>query len=75
MKKILLLLALLVAYYAHARFSFSEPCVATWLMGHETKAMSGNTAACDDYSDSLEVTLTARTQWQVEGGKMKCAAI
>ena len=72
MKKILLLLALLVAYYAHARFSFSEPRVATWLMGHETKAMSGNTAACDDYSDSLEVNLTAQGRsgrWEVEGGK------
>lgn len=72
MKKILFLLALLAAYYAHARITFSEPRVTAWLMSHESKAMSGNTSACDDYSDNLEVNLKAQGRsgrWEVEGGK------
>lgn len=59
-------------FYAHARISFSEPKVMNWLMSHSTRAMSGDTAACDDYTDDVEVVLTASGRsgrWEVEGGK------
>jgi hypothetical protein len=72
MKKILLAAALFGAFYVHAKVSFSEPRVMAWVADHSAKAMSGDTAACDDYTDDMEVTLTAegaRGRWEVEGGK------
>jgi hypothetical protein len=59
-------------FYAHARISFAEPKVMSWLMSHSTRAMSGDTTACDDYTDDVEVVLTASGRsgrWEVEGGK------
>jgi hypothetical protein len=72
MKKTLLAVALFVAFFMHAKISFSEPKVMTWIAAHSVKAMSGDTSACEDYTDDMEVTLTAasaRGQWEVEGGK------
>jgi hypothetical protein len=72
MKKILVLAALFGAFYLHARTSFSESHVTTWLGKHNVKAMSGDQSACDDYADDMEVVLRAEGQrgaWEVEGGK------
>lgn len=72
MKKLVLLALLLGAYYLHARTSFSEAHVMRWLGTHEASAMSGDTGACADFSDDLQVSLTAdgrRGRWEVEGGK------
>lgn len=72
MKKFVLLALACVLYYAYARNSFSETRVTSWLMDHSVRAMSGDTNACHDYTDDLEVTLTAQGQrgrWEVEGGK------
>lgn len=72
MKKLLLVCALFGAFYAHARITFSESRIVAWLASHYAKAMSGDTNACDDYTDDAEVTLTAdgaRGTWEVEGGK------
>ncbi|QPF72036.1 hypothetical protein G8A07_03205 [Roseateles sp. DAIF2] len=71
-RPILLTLAALAAFYAHARLSFAEPKVASWLVQHSARAMSGDSAACDDYVDQVEVNLIAdgrRGKWEVEGGK------
>ncbi|TFW03416.1 hypothetical protein E4K72_12480 [Oxalobacteraceae bacterium OM1] len=72
MKKILLLIVLFAAFFAHAKIVFSEPRVMAWVAAHAAKAMSGEAAACDDYTDDMAVTLTAagaRGRWEVEGGK------
>lgn len=72
MKKLFLFLVLVVAYLVHAKTSFSEPRVTKWLLDHEAKAMSGDMAACDNYTDDVEVTLMAqgrKGRWEVEGGK------
>lgn len=65
-------LVLLGCFYAHARFVFAEPYVMDWLAQHSARAMQGDAAACDDYTDDVKVALTARGQsgrWEVEGGK------
>jgi hypothetical protein len=73
MKRLLLLLLIaLGAFYAHARVSFAEPRVVNWLINHSARAMGGESSACDDYADDMEVNLVAegrRGQWEVEGGK------
>lgn len=72
MKKILLVAIVFAAYFGHARIVFSEPRIMAWVATHSAKAMSGDMAACDDYADDMEVTLTAagrRGRWEVEGGK------
>lgn len=72
MRKIVLLLALAGVFYAHARYTFSENAVMSWMTKHAAKAMSGDTSACDDYADDVEVDLVAdgrRGRWEVEGGK------
>ncbi|MFL6672649.1 MAG: hypothetical protein ACJ8LG_05060 [Massilia sp.] len=72
MKKIFLLVALCGAFYLHARTSFSESHITTWLGEHSAKAMAGEPSACDDYADDMEVVLRAegrRGAWEVEGGK------
>ena len=69
---VLIAVALLGAFYAHARFTFSEPRVMGWLTQHTARAMQGDSMACDDYADDLKVELTAKGQrgrWEVEGGK------
>jgi hypothetical protein len=71
-KKLLLLLAVFGAFYAHARFSFAEPRVMSWVGNHSAKAMSGDNSACDDYTDDVAVALTSKATggtWEVEGGK------
>lgn len=72
MKKILLAAALFGAFYGHARMQFSETRLMAWVAAHSAKSMSGDTSACEDYTDDMEVTLTsagARGRWEVEGGK------
>jgi hypothetical protein len=72
MKKLILLAVLLGGYYLHGRSTFSETHVMNWLGKHEATAMSGDAAACNDFTDDLEVSLTAdgaRGRWEVEGGK------
>ncbi|WP_019142749.1 hypothetical protein [Noviherbaspirillum massiliense] len=72
MKKVLLAAVLLVAFFGHAKISFSEPKVMAWIANHSAKAMSGDPSACEDYTADMEVTLTAagaRGTWEVEGGK------
>jgi hypothetical protein len=72
MKKLVLLAILLGGYYLHGRTVFAESHVMAWLGKHEASAMSGDPAACADFSDDLEVSLTAdgaRGRWDVEGGK------
>lgn len=72
LKKLFVLAALLAAFYAHARFSFAEPRVMSWVGQHSAKAMSGDTSACEDYTDDVQVALTADQKagtWEVEGGK------
>jgi hypothetical protein len=72
MKKILLLVLAFAAFYAHARYSFSDEQVTRWLAQHTTRAMGGESTACDDYADDVEVSLEAhgrRGHWEVEGGK------
>jgi len=72
LKKLLLACALFCAFYVHARITFSEPRIVSWLSNHYVKAMSGDTTACEDYTDDAEVTLNAggaRGTWEVEGGK------
>ena len=72
MKKFVLLVLACIVYYVYARTSFSEPQVTSWLTSHAMRTMSGDTRACDDYTDDVEVTLTAdgrHGRWEVEGGK------
>lgn len=72
MKKLLVLFLAFAAYYAHARYTFSDEQVTRWLAQHTARAMGGETAACDDYADDIEVSLVAhgrRGHWEVEGGK------
>lgn len=69
---VLIALMLLGGFYAHARFTFSEPRVMGWITQHTARAMQGDAAACDDYADDVQVELTAKGQrgrWEVEGGK------
>ncbi|CAN7604599.1 hypothetical protein [Acidovorax sp. LjRoot117] len=69
---IFVVLLLLCGFYAHARFTFSEPRVMGWLTQHTARALQGDSAACDDYTDDVKVELTAKGQrgrWEVEGGK------
>ena len=72
MKKLVLLAVLFGGYYLHGRTTFSEAHVMNWLGKHEAAAMSGDPAACEDFTDDLQVSLTAegtRGRWEVEGGK------
>jgi hypothetical protein len=72
MKKLLLLAILSGGYYLHGRTMFSEAHVMDWLGKHQAIAMSGDPAACRDFTDDLQVSLTAdgaRGRWEVEGGK------
>ena len=69
---VLLALVLLGGFYAHGRYTFSEPKVMGWLTQHAVHSMQGDSAACDDYADDVKVELTAkglRGRWEVEGGK------
>lgn len=71
-KAILLILLALGAFYGHARLTFAEPRVMSWLMEHDSKVMSGDASGCDDYADDVRVSLSAqgrRGPSHVEGGK------
>jgi len=71
---ILIALALLGGFYAHGRYTFSEPQVMGWLTKHSAHSMQGDSVACDDYADDVKVALTAkglRGRWEVEGGKQE----
>lgn len=68
----LIALLLLGGFYAHARYTFSEPRMMAWLAQHSARAMQGEASACDDYTDDVKVELMAKGQrgrWEVEGGK------
>jgi hypothetical protein len=72
MKKLVLLAILLGAYYLHGRTVFAESHVMAWVGQHHASAMAGDPAACADFSDELEASLTAdgaHGRWEVEGGK------
>ena len=72
MKKLLFLLVLFAAFYAHARISFAEQRVLSWLLENSNKYLTGDSSVCDNYADDVEVSLIAkapRGTWQVEGGK------
>lgn len=73
MKRLIIIsFALFAAFFAHSKFVFSESNVMTMLAKHNAKALSGDTSACDAYSNDVEVELTAedpRGRWEVEGGK------
>jgi hypothetical protein len=65
---VLLALVLLGGFYAHGRYTFSEPKVMGWLVQHTARSMQGDSAACDDYADDAKVELTAKG-----GGKWRAA--
>lgn len=72
MKKLLLILVLFAAFYAHARINFAEHRVLSWLLENSNKYLTGDSSVCDNYADDVEVNITAkapRGTWQVEGGK------
>ena len=72
MKKLLLLLVLFAAFYAHARITFAEQRVLSWLLENSNKYLTGDSSVCDNYTDDVEVSIAAkapRGTWQVEGGK------
>lgn len=72
MKKILLLAALVLVFLLQGKLFFSESRVRSWVATHSALAMSGDTMACEQYADDVEVMLRAegaRGHWEVEGGK------
>lgn len=59
-------------YLAQSYYLLTPSHVETFLMEHQTQAMNDPVAACDNYSDEVEVTINHRTPagtWEVEGGK------
>ena len=72
MKKLLFAAALCAAFYAHAKTLFAEHKVMRFVADHSMRSMSGDSAACDDFTSDMEVSLTstgAMKRWEVEGGK------
>jgi hypothetical protein len=71
MKKLLLLLVLFAAFYAHARTTFAEQRVLSCLLENSNKYLTGDSSVCDNYADDVEVSIVAkapRGTRQVEGG-------
>lgn len=72
LRKIIIALMITGGYYAHGRWTFSEMNVQRWVAEHSARAMSGDSKACDDFSDDVEVNLVSHEKggrWEVEGGK------
>lgn len=72
MKKLTIFLLLLAAFYAHARTTFAEKHVVSWLLENSNKYLTGDSSVCNNYADDVEVNIIAkapRGTWQVEGGK------
>lgn len=72
MSKIIIALLLIVGYYVHGRWMFSDMHVQRWVAEHSARAMSGDSKACDDFTDNVEVNLVSHNRggrWEVEGGK------
>lgn len=67
-----LLIAAGALYLAQSYYLLTPSHVETFLMEHQTLAMNDPVAACDNYSDEVEVTINHKTTdgtWEVEGGK------
>ncbi len=72
MKWLLLPLILLAAWFAHGRMVFNEARVMPQVAAHTLKVYQGDAAACDFYTDDVQVELVAEQsagRWEVEGGK------
>ncbi len=71
MKAVLFVALCCAAYYTQAQAYFSENNVQLWLAEHNTKALSGNVQACDDFAERVQVAFEAEhgIMWQVSGGK------
>ncbi|MFG6446620.1 hypothetical protein ACG0Z6_00035 [Roseateles sp. BYS180W] len=70
--KIFLFATAFLAYFAHAEYVFSERHLKSWVANHAAKAMSGDPAACDNFTTDAEVVVHAEMlqgTWEVEGGK------
>ena len=69
-----LLIAAGALYLAQSYYLLTPSHVETFLMEHQTLAMNDPVAACDNYSDEVEVTINHKTTdgtWEVEGGKKR----
>lgn len=72
MSTLIKLLLLIGVFYGHSRFVFSENHLQKWVVDFSAKAMSGDQAACDLFTDNAEVSIYApnnQGHWEVEGGK------
>ncbi|MDT9001983.1 hypothetical protein RQP53_22085 [Paucibacter sp. APW11] len=72
MKKIFWALVLLGAWFAHGRLVFAEDRLVQWLGQHEGQIWSGDSKACEAYTDNVEVSIRSDERegdWEVEGGK------
>jgi hypothetical protein len=65
-------LVLFAAFYAHARITFAEHRVLSWLLENSNKCLTGDSTVCSNCTDDVEVRIiakAARGMWEVEGGK------
>ena len=72
MKKLFLPLFLLAAWFVHGRLVFNESRVMPWMTQLSVQTWSGDSKACDAYTDDVQVSLRAEDRgghWEVEGGK------
>ena len=67
-----LLIAAGALYLAQSYYLLTPSHIESFLMDHQVLAMNDPVAACDDYSDDIEVMIHHTTpdgRWEVEGGK------
>lgn len=57
MKKRYILALLCVAYYAHARYVFSESHLQSWVAQHALNSFAGDPKSCDDFASDLKASL------------------
>lgn len=72
MKLLLWPLLIVAAWIGHGRLMFTESRVMPLVAAHASQVYSGDTRACDFYTDDLQVDLEADQRagrWEVEGGK------
>lgn len=72
MRKLTFAVLCLGAYFAHAKYVFSNTGMNQWLQDANLRATKGEASACDDYADDVKVTLSSKSPMagnNLEGNK------
>ncbi|MEZ0233040.1 MAG: hypothetical protein ACAH12_09380 [Methylophilaceae bacterium] len=61
LKRIMIVLAIMIGFFAHAKYTFSESHMEKWLVNLDSRIYSGDPNVCDAFTNDIEIEVYGKT--------------